>query len=248
MSLLRGFGTFSSFLPSSSSKREGLAVGGDVWLSQTHCTSPTRPPIEGRIVLATQTVTLPVLIDSGADGNFLDRGIVKKWGIRTQPLEQPVEAKALNGQVLAQIVEQTVPVNLHLSGNHKEIITFFVFDCVHIPLVLGLPWLKLHCPHIDWSVGQVLSWSSFCHSHCLQSALPPVFSRSAPVPESPDLSSVPPCYHDLGPVFSKPQALSLAPHRPYDCAIDLLPGATLPSSRLYNLLRPETEAMEKYIQ
>lgn len=30
-------------------------------------------------------------------------------------------------------------------------------------------------------------------------------------------------------------------------AIDLLPGAPLPSSHLYNLSRPEREVMEKYI-
>ncbi|KAI3368526.1 hypothetical protein L3Q82_025538 [Scortum barcoo] len=54
-------------------------------------------------------------------------------------------------------------------------------------------------------------------------------------------------YHDLAPVFSKAKATSLPPHRPYDCPIDLLPGASLPTSRLYNLSRPEREAMEKYI-
>ena len=37
------------------------------------------------------------------------------------------------------------------------------------------------------------------------------------------------------------------PHRPYDCAIELLPGSPLPSSRLFNLSRPERESMEKYI-
>uniref|UniRef100_A0AAY5L4M1 Uncharacterized protein n=1 Tax=Esox lucius TaxID=8010 RepID=A0AAY5L4M1_ESOLU len=34
---------------------------------------------------------------------------------------------------------------------------------------------------------------------------------------------------------------------PYDCAIELFPGAPLPASRLYNLSRLEREAMEKYI-
>lgn len=48
-------------------------------------------------------------------------------------------------------------------------------------------------------------------------------------------------------MFSKQRALSLPPHLPYDCAIDLLPGALLPSSRLYHLSRPEPEAMESYI-
>ncbi|KAK0136914.1 hypothetical protein N1851_026936 [Merluccius polli] len=35
-------------------------------------------------------------------------------------------------------------------------------------------------------------------------------------------------YYKLAPVFSKHLALSLLPHRPYDCTIDLLPGASLP--------------------
>lgn len=69
----------------------------------------------------------------------------------------------------------------------------------------------------------------------------PVCPQSAPKP--PDLSQVPPEYHDLQVVFSKQQALSLPPHRPYDCAIDLLSGAPLPSSQLYN-----REAMERYIK
>ena len=54
-------------------------------------------------------------------------------------------------------------------------------------------------------------------------------------------------FHDLARVFSKDQALSLSPHRPYDCAIDLLPGAPLPLGQLYNLSIPEKETMRDYI-
>lgn len=41
----------------------------------------------------------------------------------------------------------------------------------------------------------------------------------------------------------------LSPFRPivHVCANDLFPGATLPSSRMYNLTRAEQEAMESYI-
>lgn len=46
--------------------------------------------------------------------------------------------------------------------------------------------------------------------------------------------------------FSKELALSLPPHRPYDCSTDLLPGAPLLSGRLFNLSRKEHEAKEKY--
>lgn len=37
------------------------------------------------------------------------------------------------------------------------------------------------------------------------------------------------------------------PHHLYNCAIDLLPSALLPSSRLYSLTRSERDAMERYI-
>lgn len=61
-----------------------------------------------------------------------------------------------------------------------------------------------------------------------------------------DLSVIPSEYHDLAAFLSKEDALSLPPHRPYDCAIELMPGSTLPKSRLYNLSRPEQQAMEEY--
>lgn len=48
-------------------------------------------------------------------------------------------------------------------------------------------------------------------------------------------------------VFWKDQVQSLPLHRPYDCTIDLLPGAPLPTSCLVSLSLPEQEAMEKYI-
>ncbi|KAI3366835.1 hypothetical protein L3Q82_009486, partial [Scortum barcoo] len=115
------------------------------------------------------------------------------------------------------------------------------------PLVLGLPWLKAHNPNIDWSTCTITSWSPFCLANCLHSASPSPPPLEPTISEVPDLSSVPSVYHDLAPVFSKAKATSLPPHRPYDCPIDLLPGASLPTSRLYNLSRPEREAMEKYI-
>lgn len=59
-----------------------------------------------------------------------------------------------------------------------------------------------------------------------------------------DLSAVPPEYHDLAQVFSKEKASSLPPHQPYDCGIDLIAGAPLPTSRLYSISKPEWDVME----
>lgn len=40
---------------------------------------------------------------------------------------------------------------------------------------------------------------------------------------------------------------TLPPHRTYDCSIELLPGAEIPFGRIYPLLKPELEALRKYI-
>ncbi|KAI2665727.1 Transposon Tf2-9 polyprotein [Labeo rohita] len=69
-----------------------------------------------------------------------------------------------------------------------------------------------------------------------------------PVEPSPKLAQVPSEYADLIEVFSKTRAAALPPHRPYDCAIELLSGTCPPRGRLYSLSIPERAAMDKYIK
>lgn len=83
-------------------------------------------------------------------------------------------------------------------------------------------------------------------ANCLTSAEPLIRPTSNQITEEIDPTRIPSCYHDLESVFSKPKAGSLPPHRPYDCSIELLNGAPLPKSRLFNLPGPEKLAMEKY--
>ncbi len=119
---------------------------------------------------------------------------------------------------------------------------FMLLPPLSLLLVPSQPWLALHNPHIDWSTNKVQNWSSANHP------LAPAEVSVTPFPEETlALSTIPEAYQDLGADFSKLCALSLPPHRPYDCTIDRLPGAPLPSSWLYNLSRLEHEAMETYI-
>ncbi len=140
----------------------------------------------------------------------------------------------------------TVPISLVTSGNHSETITFLVTHSPLAPVVLGHPWLTQHNPRVDWGRNTVSEWSRACYASCLVSA---GFSVSGSVlqDEMGSLSNVPEEYLDLKEVFSKSRAASLPPHRPYDCAIELVPGMSPPKGRLYSLSVPEREAMEKYI-
>uniref|UniRef100_A0A3P9IIW0 Gypsy retrotransposon integrase-like protein 1 n=1 Tax=Oryzias latipes TaxID=8090 RepID=A0A3P9IIW0_ORYLA len=164
-----------------------------------------------------------------------------------EPLDTPVKAAGLGGQHLSLITHRTKPLQLVTSGNHHEYIQFFVTHAPQNPVVLGYSWLKTHNPQFDWVHQRVITWSASCLANCLQSAIPAMSPADTVVAENIDLTSVPSCYHDFRAVFSKSKANSLPPHRPYDCAIELLQGATLPKGHLFNLSGPEKAAMESYI-
>uniref|UniRef100_A0A3B3HTI1 Uncharacterized protein n=1 Tax=Oryzias latipes TaxID=8090 RepID=A0A3B3HTI1_ORYLA len=162
------------------------------------------------------------LIDSGAEQSFIDDCLVSELNIPTEPLDIPVRAAGLGGQVLTHITHRTKAVRLITSGNHHELIQFYITKTPQSPIILGFPWLRAHNPQFDWVNLHVTNWSTTCMANCLRSAIPSVSPRCDPDPEEIDLSRVPPCYHDLGAVFSKTRAGSLPPHRPYDCSIELV--------------------------
>ncbi|KAK3549677.1 hypothetical protein QTP86_006546 [Hemibagrus guttatus] len=58
---------------------------------------------------------------------------------------------------------------------------------------------------------------------------------------------IPACYSHFRDVFCPRKASKLPPHRPWDCAIDLILGEPVPRWRIYSLSLPEEKAMEEYI-
>ncbi len=228
-------------------KRPGPTVGlrllsGGVSLNKA--SSTTLLPV--RLQWAAERHEGTALLDSGAEGNLLDISLAQLLHIPLVPLRHKISVSALNGQSLPPISLSTVPITLVTSGNHSETITFLVTHSPLAPVVLGHPWLTQHNPRVDWGRHTVSEWSRACYASCLVSA---GFSVCDSVlqEEMGNLSNVPEEYLDLKEVFSKSRAASLPPHRPYDCAIDLVPGMSPPKGRLYSLSVPEREAMEKYI-
>lgn len=74
---------------------------------------------------------------------------------------------------MVRITHHTVPLTLHLCGNHRESIHLLAITFPHARVVLGQPWLKLCIPHFDSPFSAVSDFSVFCRSHCLQSRFTP---------------------------------------------------------------------------
>ncbi len=151
---------------------------------------------------------------------------------------------------------RTPEVTLRIGSLHSEYISFLVLEDATVDIVLGRTWIALHHPDIHWKSGEALKWSDYCLKECLTNLpVPPQADTSAfvcstsiesPIPQRTVQISTD--YQAFQDVFSKSAATSLPPHRPWDCAIDLLPEAKLPKGRIYPLSIPEQTAMEEYIQ
>ena len=187
------------------------------------------------------------LVDSGAAGNFMDRGLALKLGVPLVPIDSPFPVHSLDSRPLGSgmVGETTVPLDMVTQGNHRERISFFIIDSPAFPVVLGTPWLARHNPKISWRQGVLQGWSEECSGRCLG------VSIGATSVESPDQGStvcIPPEYADLAIAFSKVKATKLPPYRPgRDCKIDLQVDAALPKSHVYPLSQEETLAMETYV-
>ncbi|KAL0164219.1 hypothetical protein M9458_039972, partial [Cirrhinus mrigala] len=226
-------------------------------------TCPTRPPRPSNSVSVQRSPTnccqLPVtigfedtfvetsaLIDSGAAGNFIDADFVAANRLPTLSCSPLVTVAALNGRPLGtgKVQQTTQDLTLLIEPAHQETIRFFIISSPQTPVILGYPWLNLHEPSIAWANCTVTRWSPHCHQRCHQPRTTPQDASSTPAPRS----TVPTVYQDLLEAFSRTKATQLPPHRPGDCAIDLVPGATPPRGRIFPLSQAESQAMNTYIQ
>ncbi|XP_073675909.1 cilia- and flagella-associated protein 74 [Garra rufa] len=217
------------------------------------------PHITAELIVNSRTLPIYVLVDSGAAGNFVSSHFIAKHRIPTVQNEVTYQITTIQNSPLGdgKISRRTRKVTLVSQHNHREHLTLLVLPRANVDVILGRPWLIKHQPRIDWSTGEVLEWGATCEDHGYHPSSSDTESPYRPIPlhattiESPATQSataIPPVYQSFTDVFSKERATQLPPHRPWDCSIDLLPGAKLPHGKIYPLSRPEQEAMENYIQ
>lgn len=63
--------------------------------------------------------------------------------------------RLVDGKLLALVTRKTEPLRLILSSNHREHIELFVITTPLNSDILGIPWLKLYNPQIDWSTATI---------------------------------------------------------------------------------------------
>ncbi|KAL0176934.1 hypothetical protein M9458_029264, partial [Cirrhinus mrigala] len=205
--------------------------------------SPTRPPRQPTSVSELKslpncchipvtithndvTVKTTALIDSGAAGNFIDADFVATNHLPILSCSPHVAVAALDGRPLGtgKVHHTTQDLTLHVEPAHQETIRFFIIPSPQSPVILGYPWLNQHGPSITWATRTITRWSPHCYQRCTLPRSTSQVTHGTHVAGS----TVPTAYQDLLEAFSRTRATQLPPHRPSDCAIDLIPGATPP--------------------
>lgn len=99
-------------------------------MSRTSLASKPTEHVLRRGLLHWSQDSLPVhaFVDSGADGDFIDKDFVSQANISTFPLDERMEVSAIDGNLLVKVTHMTSPLSLTLSGNHRETLRLFVIS------------------------------------------------------------------------------------------------------------------------
>jgi len=98
---------------------------------------------------------LKALLDSRATGMFMDKRTAAKHGFRLQKLERPIIVRNVNGtNNSAGAITHQVEANMYYKGHVKRI-RMDVCDLEKTDVILGMPWLQVHNPEINWETGEV---------------------------------------------------------------------------------------------
>jgi len=118
------------------------------------------------------------LVDSGASENFIDKAYTKASRIPMQQKATPRRVLTVDAsEVTSGPVTHDAQVHLKIN-HHEEDVRLHCITIGNAPVILGLPWLKLHDPVIGWKNHTVKFHSDHCAEKCLPSS-----PRASTVPE-----------------------------------------------------------------
>ncbi|KAL0146914.1 hypothetical protein M9458_057853, partial [Cirrhinus mrigala] len=226
-------------------------------VSGLHTDHEKMHPLTTNVCITTpsSSVVVTALIDSGLAGNFISGTLCRQLHLRTNVTSKIYQIQPITGETTSptRIHRKCEPINLQIGILHHEKIQLLVLEGANVDIILGRPWLVKHDPILSWGTGEILKWGKGCVTDCfpeiprpVQKPLP-VFTTSVEGPIEKRSVQIPKIYSSYKDVFCPKRASQLPPHRPWDCAIDLVPDAPMPRGKIYPLSLPETKAMEEYI-
>jgi len=212
--------------------------------------------------------TVKALLDSGATGLFMSKGLVQKGGYRLIKLDRPLQVRNVDGTGNSGgAIMHEVEVNMFYKG-YVERVRMDVCELGKTDIILGMPWLAAHNLEIDWEKGEVRM------TRC-----PPLCGKAVKikgkketrederkivrwaVDEKEDWGReeeieadhrkvekmVPKRFHKWLKVFRKVESERMPVRKVWDHAIDLNNDFKASKAKVYPLSRNEKEEVQKFI-
>lgn len=176
---------------------------------------------------------MDALIDSGASTNFLDTLIVEKWGISAIKDSRSFTLADGSTSLSTSLLDDVDVTSLDSQGTSNTSRNSFRIMKLNYDCILGMSWLQLVKPRIDWT-QRTLTFES----------------RSLPIgPLASLLDTIPAYCKKYESVFMESNCNQLPPSRAADLEIKLIDPAMKPKTQpIYQLSLKEQMALKEWIK
>ena len=114
-----------------------------------------------------QEIPTHALIDCGATGiAFMDQDFARHHQIPLQELKEKKQVEVIDRRPIESgEITHIAKVGMRIQ-EHKEQLPMFITKLGHYPIVLGIPWLRLHDVAVRFASNTVTFGSQYCITHC----------------------------------------------------------------------------------
>jgi hypothetical protein len=203
------------------------------------------------------------MVDLGATGNFIDTQTAAENGFRTLVRRTPYQLLLVDGDAIGSnkgmVTHQTEPLTMKILRGHTEEIQFDLVTMGTHAVILGMPWLRLHNPQIDWWKERITMSQCQCGGDRVaplkrenatlgQERLCATSQEPEDLAQASVLKQIPAAYKEYESLFREgPRNEALPKHQPWDHEIPIEPGKSPTFGPIYQLSERELKALKDYI-
>jgi hypothetical protein len=107
------------------------------------------------------------MTDSGAQGKgFVDQNWAESQKLPLLRLKEPIRLEVFDGrEAETGLITHYAKVQMEVQ-DHQETIRLYATQLAHYPVILGMPWLKLHDPRVGFASHTFTFDSEYCQRNC----------------------------------------------------------------------------------
>jgi len=195
-------------------------------------------------------VAVKALLDSEVTGLFMNTTFAKEKGFKMEKLKKPLLVQNVDGTInVGGAIIYQVECNMFFKG-HIERARVDMCNLGKMELILGMPWLAVHNPKIDWEKGEVKM--TCCPPICGRRKQEGGKEKARKMKKDKDKEMlrklVPRKFWKWRKVFGKRESERMPVQKTWDHTIELKEGFTPKKGKVYSLLREEREEVQTFVE